>query len=147
MIDYFNEKDLHTIDPKGRLLLPREIRDAFKIKKANVLYLIPNLSEPPYLEIRTESQWRKYCDTLRQQESSEKKKDSFRYAMMLKERVTVDGGGRIVIPTRIRDKCGLDGSVAVVNMDIYIEVWSQKHMEQKYNDMIRAFREANDRAF
>jgi MraZ protein len=147
MLNFFDEKTFHSTDPKGRLLLPREIRDHFQIKKADTLYLIPNLSEPPYLEIRTAEQWDRYRESLRQQESGEKKKDSFRYAMMLKDTVTVDGQGRILLPQRIREMCRLDGAVAIVNMDLYVEVWAKDHMAQRYADMLRAFKEANDRMF
>ena len=147
MMNYFNEKSLHSTDPKGRLLLPKDIRQQFKVKKGDRLYLVPNLSEPPYLEVRTEAQWKSYCERLRQTEASEKKKDSFRYAMMSKEVATVDGQGRIAIPERIRNACGLDGLVAVINMDLYLEVWAKEHMDRKYQDMVRAFKETNDRMF
>ena len=147
MINHFNEKSLHAIDNKGRLLLPKEIREAFEIKKGDVLYLVPNLSDPPYLEIRTASQWEEYRQTLRSGTSGESKKDTYRYAMMIKETAVVDGQGRFMIPGRIRETCRLDGAVAVVDMDIYMEVWRKSHMERKYEDMIRAFKETNDRLF
>ncbi|MDH3214729.1 MAG: hypothetical protein OEN01_00385 [Candidatus Krumholzibacteria bacterium] len=147
MHNYFNEKSLHNIDPKGRLLLPKDIRHAFKIKKGDPLYLVPNLSDPQYLEIRTAKQWGDYCESLRRETSGEQKKDTFRYAMMSKEQSTVDGQGRILIPQGIRDSCKLDGSVAVINMDQYTEVWCQEHVERKYADMVRAFKATNDRIF
>ena len=147
MTNYFNERALHTIDGKGRLLLPKEVRDAFGIKKGDVLYLMPNLSDPPYLEIRTADQWEEYRQTLRSGASGEHKKDTYRYAMMIKETAVVDGQGRFMVPGRIRETCRLEGMVAVVDMDIYIEVWRKSHMERKYEDMIRAFKETNDRLF
>ena len=79
--------------------------------------------------------------------SGEEKKDTYRYAMMIKETAVVDGQGRFMIPSRIRETCSLDGVVAVVDMDIYIEVWRKSHMEKKYQDMVRAFKKTNDRLF
>jgi DNA-binding transcriptional regulator/RsmH inhibitor MraZ len=147
MINHFNEKSLHAVDSKGRLLLPKEVRQAFKIKKGDVLYLVPNLSDPPYLEIRTATQWDEYRQSLRRGTSGEQKKDTYRYAMMIKETALVDGQGRFMIPSRVRETCRLDGIVAVVDMDVYIEVWRKSHMEKKYADMVRAFKETNDRLF
>jgi division/cell wall cluster transcriptional repressor MraZ len=147
MINHFNEKSLHAVDSKGRLLLPKELREAFKIKKGDVLYLVPNLSDPPYLEIRTAPQWKEYRQSLRSGASGEHKKDTYRYAMMIKETAVVDGQGRFMIPGRIRETCRLEGDVAVVDMDIYIEVWRKSHVEKKYQDMVRAFKETNDRLF
>jgi MraZ protein len=145
--NYFNEKNLHSFDSKGRILLPKEIRAHYSIQKGDTLYLIPNLADASYLEIRTEEAWNRYTASLRRQESGEKKKDTFRYAMMLKETVTVDGQGRVLIPQGIRDACELGQTVAVVNMDIYVEVWSKEQMDQKYDKMVRAFKELNDRMF
>jgi len=147
MINHFNEKSLHTIDNKGRLLLPKEIRQANKIKKGDVLYLVPNLSDPPYLEVRTAKQWNAYRESLRHESSGEQKKDTFRYAMMIKETAVIDGQGRFMIPSRIREACRLNGTVAVIDMDVYVEVWCREHVEKKYSDMVRAFKETNDRMF
>ena len=146
-MNHFNEKSLHSIDPKGRLLLPKEVRDGLKIKKGDTLHLIPNVADPPYLEIRTAKQWQDYLEGLRRETSGEQKKDSFRYAMMIKDSAVVDGQGRFMIPNRIREVCKLDGTVAVIDMGVYVEVWCKEHVERKYADMIRAFKDTNDRMF
>ena len=147
MLQHFNEKSLHNVDGKGRLLLPKDIRAANKIKKGDVLYLVPSLSDPPYLEIRTASQWNTYREALRREAAGQHKKDTFRYAMMIKETAVVDGQGRFMIPNRIRESCKLAGTVAVIDMDVYVEVWCKDHMEKKYSDMVRAFKDTNDRMF
>lgn len=147
MINYFSDKSFQVTDPKGRLVLPKDVRDAFKIKKGDMLYLLPNLSDPPYLEVRTLKQWEQYRESLKQEESSEKKKDAIRYAKMFKAEVTVDGQGRILIPQALRDACKLDGTVAVVDMEIYIEIWCKAHVELKLKDMVQAFKDASDRTF
>lgn len=146
-MNYFNEKAFHTTDPKGRLLLPKDVRAHFRIKKADVLYLLPNPSDPPCLEIRTSAAWEAYLESLRGQQSDPRKKDSYRYAMTFKEKATVDGQGRVLIPQGLRELCKIDGSVAVINMDVYVEVWAKEHMSRKYQDMIRAFKEMNDQLF
>ncbi len=143
----FNEKSLHSIDPKGRLLLSKDIRQALKIKTGDTLYLVPNLADPPYLEVRTAGQWTAYQESLRREASGEQKKDSFRYAMLILDKAIVDGQGRFMIPGQIRESCKLDGTVAVVSMDIYVEVWSEEQLEKKYTDMVRAFKATNDRMF
>ena len=147
MFNHLNEKSFHTVDPKGRLLLPKDVRQTFKIKKGDTLYMVPNLADPPYLEIRTARQWEDYRRSLRDEEAGEKKKDSFRYAMMLSGKGVVDGQGRVLIPQRMRETCKLDGTVAVINMDLYTEVWCRENVEKKYADMLRAFKETNDRMF
>jgi MraZ protein len=146
-MNYFNDKYLHSIDGKGRLLLPLEIRDYFKMKKGDSLYLIPNTSEPSYLEIRTAEQWKSYCNALMQQEPSKQKKDFLRYTRISLECVKLDAHGRIMIPQRLRDLCMLNGTVAIINMDLFVEVWSRENMEAKYHEMVKAFRELHDLTF
>jgi division/cell wall cluster transcriptional repressor MraZ len=146
-MNYFNEKYLCTLDHKARLLLPLDIRQQFKVRRSDILYLIPNTSDPEYLEIRTISQWQSYQQKLLEQEPNVQKKDFLRYTMMLHERVAIDGQGRVVISERLRKLCKLDGTVAVINMQTYVEVWNTAHMERRYADLVRAYRELSDRLF
>jgi len=143
----FNDKYLHSFDTKSRLLLPKDIRDLFEIKKGDSLCLIPNLFAPEYLEIRTEAQWQVYQEDFSKQESNDQKKNFLRYAMMFHEQATVDGQGRIVVSQRIRELCKLSGTVAVINMRSLFEVWNKSHMEQKYAEMVKAYKDINDRLF
>ena len=80
-------------------------------------------------------------------ESAHITKDSVRYAKMFKETATVDGQGRILLPQNVREVCELNGAVAVVDMEIYIEVWCKESMMKRYADLVRAFKNANDRTF
>ena len=147
MIHHLNQDCFHTTDSKGRVLLPKSIRAAFKIEKGDKLYLVPDLSTPSYLEVRTEKQWAAYRKSLRDDAASEKKKLSFRYADLIKESATVDGQGRFLIPQRMRDTCELEGEVAVINMDDYLEIWAKDHVAKRFQDMVDAFKEINDRMF
>ena len=147
MNNYFNEKNVHSVDLKGRILLPRDIRDNHKLKKGDALVCVPSVTSPAYVEIRTEAQWKKYRASLRGTEPGESKKDSFRMADLSKDTATVDGQGRVLIPEWIREACKIKKSVAVVDMDEYIEVWAKENIEQKYDQMVRAFKERNDQLF
>jgi DNA-binding transcriptional regulator/RsmH inhibitor MraZ len=147
MINHLNEDCFHSIDQKGRLLLPKDIRESFKIKKGDKLFLVPDLSNPPYLEVRTERQWVDYRRSLRDDEAGEKKKLSFRYADLIKETATVDGAGRFLIPQRMRDTCTLAGVVAVINMEDYVEIWAKDYIAKRFDEMVKAFKEINDRMF
>lgn len=139
----FNDRYLHSIDAKGRLQLSREIRGRLKLKKGDRLHLIPSLDNPPFLEVRTEAQWRQYRERFMKEAPGDRKRDFVRFIQLMSEVVVADAQGRIGIPKRLREQCGLDGDVAVVDMETYIEVWHRDHMHQKYADMVRAFNEIN----
>ncbi len=55
--------------------------------------------------------------------------------------------GRILLPQNVRDVCKLNGTVTVVDMEIYVEVWCKENMMKRYADLVRAFKNANDRTF
>lgn len=147
MNTYFNEKNIHSVDPKGRILLPKNVRVQHQLKKGDNLFCVPSVTNPAYVEVRTEAQWKRYRESLRGTEPGESKKDSFRVADLSSDEATLDGQGRLLIPQWIREACGIKGSVAIVDMDEYIEVWARENIEQKYAEMVRAFKERNDRLF
>lgn len=148
MNNYFNEKDLHSIDLKGRLLVPKDVRDKHRLKKGDVLYFTPNVSGALYAEIRTHAQWKTHREQLLiASEEGETKKEALRYADYFTQAATIDGQGRMSIPERVRGMCSLGGFVAIVDMEEHIEVWAKESIEQKYADMVRAFKEMNDRIF
>ncbi len=147
MNNYFNEKDLHSIDLKGRVLVPRDIREKHHFKKGDVLHFTPNISGATYIEVRTDAQWKKHREQLLVAEGGETKKDSFRYAGFYSATATIDGQGRMFIPQKVRDMCNLGESVAIVDMEEHIELWAKESIEQKFADMVRAFKEINDQVF
>ena len=137
-------RSLGNVDSKGRILLPGAIRHSFGMNKGDLLYLTPNLGDPPYLEIRTASQWEQYRNSLRRENPD---REVYRYALMIKECSVVDGNGRIMIPQRIRATCALDDEVVFIDMDLYVEVWCKRSVEEKYANLVRAFKQTNDGLF
>jgi len=146
-MNQFNDKYLHSIDGKGRLQLSRQIRAQLRLRKGETLHLLPNLETPPFLEIRTEKQWQEYQDRFMGQASGGLKRDFVRFVELSKETVLADAQGRIIIPRRLRDLCGLNEEVAVINMNTCIEVWNKDNVNQKYSDLVRAFKDINNSLF
>lgn len=143
----FNDKYLHSIDAKGRLQLSRPIRGQFRLKKGDQLHLLPNLDNPPFLEIRTEKQWQEYQALFMSQAPGELKRDFVRFVELSKETVAADAQGRIIIPKRLRELCGLEDEVAVINMNTCVEVWNKENVKRKYADLVRAFKDINNSLF
>lgn len=143
-MDQFNERCLQTIDPKGRLQLAKHVRERFRLKKGDVLYLLPSSEAPSYLEIRTESQWKEYQERFLEQAPGELKRDFIRFVELHKETVVADAQGRISIPKRLREACKLDGEVVVLNIPFCVEVWNRDHVGAKQSDFANAFKDINN---
>ena len=143
----FGEKHLHGIDPKGRLQLSRQVRDQLKLKKGDRLHLLPNIEDPPYLEVRTAAQWDEYERRFLSQAPGDLKRDFVRFVQLHRETVLADSQGRIILPRTLRDRCQLDASVVVINMNACVEVWNPKHIERRYAEMAKAFKNVNNSFF
>jgi MraZ protein len=146
-MNYFDDRHLHSIDQRGRLQLPKDVRTGTKIKKGDSLFLFINPNEPLSLEIRTKDQWESWKKQVIDLESSADKRDIFRMVQLSTVEVAADGQGRIVVPQSTRTTCGFDSEVVVVNMSTYIEVWSKDAIAQKRSDMLRAFNKINNQLF
>ena len=143
----FGEKHVHGIDPKGRLQLARPVREALKLKKGDKLHLLPNIDEPPFLELRPASQWDEYERRFLSQAPGDMKRDFVRFVQLHKETVVADAQGRLILPKGLRERCHLDATVVVINMSSCVEVWSPKHIERRYAEMAKAFKDINNSFF
>lgn len=143
----FGEKHVHGIDPKGRLQLARPVREVLKLKKGDKLHLLPNIDEPPFLELRTAAQWVEYERRFLSQAPGDMKRDFVRFVQLHKETVVADAQGRLILPKSLREQCHLDATVVVINMSSCVEVWSPKHIERRYAEMAKAFKDINNSFF
>ncbi len=143
----FGEKHLHAIDPKGRLQLSRAVREHFKLKKGDRLHLLPNIEDPPFLEIRTSAQWEEYEHRFHSQAPGDLKREFVRFVELHRETVIADAQGRLIVPKGLRERCQLDSAVIVINMKACVEVWNPRHIEQRYAEMAKAFKNINNSFF
>lgn len=143
----FGEKHLHAIDPKGRLQLSRQVREQFKLKKGERLHLLPNIEEPPYLEIRTTAQWDEYERRFLSQVPGDLKRDFVRFVQLHRETVIADAQGRLILPRGLRERCQLEDSVIVIGMNACVEVWNPLLIERRYAEMAKAFKDINNTFF
>jgi len=146
-MNYYDGKYLHSIDQRGRLQLPKDVRTGTKIKKGDALFLFINPNSPRFLEIRTKSQWVAYQKQVEALPPSREKREFYRMIRLSTAEVTADSQGRVVVPQPMRESCGFGSEVIVVNMGTYIEVWNKEAVEQKHGDMLRAFNDINDQLF
>ena len=140
----FNDKCLQTIDSKGRLQLAKQVRERFRLKKGDLLYLLPSSESPPYLEVRTKAQWAEYQGRFLEQAPGELKRHFIRFVELYKETVVADAQGRISIPKRLRETCKLDGEIIVLNIPFCVEVWNKDYIDQKQSDFAKAFKDINN---
>ena len=118
----------HTIDDKGRLIIPTKFRDelgnSFIITRGieNCLYVYSN------------SNWSNICDKLNSLPFTRKDARSFnRFFMSGATCVELDKQGRVNVTSPLIDYAGLTKECVIIGAGDRIEIWSQDAWNEFFN--------------
>ena len=110
----------HTIDAKGRLIVPSKFREqlgeAFVITKGN----------DGCLSIYTNEAWEAFLEKIMNLPGNKNSREFVRYFVSSAEVVEADKQGRILIPASLREHAGLDKDVVLAGAIDKIEVWDKE---------------------
>ena len=110
----------HTIDVKGRLIVPTKFREqlgeAFYITKGN----------DGCLAIYTNEAWETFVSKLQTMPANKRIRDYVRAVAGSAVSVEADKQGRILIPGTLREYAGLDKDVVLAGVIDKIEIWDKK---------------------
>jgi MraZ protein len=116
----------HSIDEKGRLIIPvryRELLDegAFVTQgfERNLMVLTPDAFERLYENVNKSSL------------TDPSARDLRRFILSNAERVEVDKVGRILVPAYLREFAQLENEVVLVGVGTSFEIWSPLNWAQK----------------
>lgn len=115
----------HTIDTKGRLIVPSKFREAlgdeFVVTKGldGCLFVYPM------------EEWAVFTDKLKDLPLTKKDARQFsRFFLAGAALCEVDKQGRILIPAVLRDFAGLEKDAVLVGVSSRIEIWSRSNWER-----------------
>ena len=115
----------HTLDEKGRLMIPRKMRDELGYK----VYIMQGLDG--CLSVYTESAYQKLTEEFSKLSFNQhKNRDYLRIQFASTHEMDVDKLGRVQIPTALLNKYGISREVIVLGIGDHIEVWDQKKYEE-----------------
>lgn len=110
----------HTIDAKGRLIVPAKFRDqlgeAFVITKGN----------DGCLSIYTNEAWENFLEKITKLPGNKNSREFVRYFVSSAEVVEADKQGRVLIPANLREHAGLDKDVVLAGVIDKIEIWDKE---------------------
>lgn len=116
---------LHTLDTKGRVSIPSEMRKA----SGDVFVLTRGFEE--CLNLYPLDEWELVERELRELRTTAKEARYYvRQMMSTVRRVVVDSHGRITIPQWHRKFAAIDGEVCVNGVLEHIEIWNPKRYEE-----------------
>ncbi|MGL5260353.1 MAG: division/cell wall cluster transcriptional repressor MraZ [Lachnospiraceae bacterium] len=122
----------HTIDTKGRLIIPAKFREDL----GEEFFITKGLDG--CLFIYDKKEWNAFEEKLRTLPITTKDARKFtRFFLAGAGEVTVDKQGRILVPTSLREFAQLTKEVVLIGVANRVEVWSKELWEEAstYDDM------------
>ena len=120
----YKGKYVHTIDAKGRLIVPSKFRDQLGDN------FVVTKGADGCLTIYDEKGWTAFEETLREMPMNRKEvRQVARFFLAGAADVEVDKMGRILIPQDLREYAGLEKDVILTGLADKIEIWSKERFE------------------
>lgn len=108
----------HTLDSKGRVILPSAFREELEEG------LVMTVGLDHCLTLHPRSDWERVVENLRALRTTDRRERMFARIMLSSAHAEeLDRQGRITIPARLREYASLGRDVAVVGADSRVEVW------------------------
>ncbi len=130
----------HTIDKKGRLIVPSKFREAFKEYDIRKFYITRGLDKCLFLF--TENEWKTQESKFKSVSftKSESRKFNRLYFSGAAE-IECDKQGRILIPKYLKDYASIKRDIMIIGVSNRIEVWSKDAWLEYYNGSKESFEE------
>jgi MraZ protein len=134
----------HTIDRKGRIIVPAKFRQALKEHEIKSLFLTRGLDGCLFLF--AESEWRSAESRFKQVPFTKGEGRKFnRLFFSGAVEVTVDGLGRLLVPRSLKEFAKIKQDVVIVGVSNRIEVWAKEQWRAFYESSRQSFEEIAER--
>ena len=124
----------HTLDPKGRVILPAALRD--ELQEGLVL----SVGHDRCVTVHPAAAWQEVVHGLRSLRSTDRRERDFTRMMTSSAHPqTLDKQGRITVPGHLRRYAALDRDVTVVGNDDHLELWATERWDAYYERVVEQF--------
>ena len=123
----------HSLDTKGRVIIPAKFREIFKEHYAEKFYLTRGLDQ--CLFVFTEETWKTQERKFREMPFT--KSESRRFNRLYFSGacdVVCDKQGRILVPDYLKQFAGIKIDVVIIGVSDRIEIWSKEKWASFYSD-------------
>ncbi len=135
---------LHSIDRKGRLILPAKFRETAKANFIEKFYITRGLDK--CLFMFSEEEWKQQESKLKAMPFTKQQSRTFnRLYFSGAVDVVPDKQGRILVPQYLKDFADIKREVTIVGVSNRIEIWSKQAWEDFYGTSKQSFEEISEK--
>ena len=135
---------LHSIDRKGRLILPAKFRETAKANFIEKFYITRGLDK--CLFMFSEEEWKQQESKLKAMPFTKQQSRTFnRLYFSGALDVVPDKQGRILVPQYLKDFADIKREVTIVGVSNRIEIWSKQVWEDFYGTSKQSFEEISEK--
>ena len=128
----------HTIDNKGRLIIPSKFRDSLKEYDIEKLYITRGLDK--CLFMFTENEWKTQESKFKAMSFTKPESRKFnRLYFSGAAQIGCDKQGRILIPKYLKDYAAIKRDVVIIGVSNRIEIWSKDSWGDYYSNSKESF--------
>lgn len=135
---------IHSIDKKGRLILPSKIREVAKNNFIEKFYITRGLDK--CLFVFGEEEWKSVEQKFKGMSFT--KHDSRKFNRLFFSgavEMLPDKQGRILIPSYLKDFAGIKTDVVIIGVSNRIEIWSKDVWKEFYNSNLESFEDTAEK--
>ena len=120
----FSGMSNHSVDSKGRIVLPAKFREAL----GESFYLARGFGNP-CVQVMSKEQFKALSERISELPANMAMALQYRFTASAVE-VTPNASGRVMIPQTMRDYAEIEGDALVIGLDSRLEIWSGKKFEE-----------------
>jgi len=129
---------IHSIDRKGRLILPAKFREVAKANFIEKFFLTRGLDK--CLFMFAEEEWKAQENKFKAVSFTKQESRTFnRLYFSGAVEILPDRQGRILIPQYLKDFAEIKRDVVVVGVSSRVEIWSKEKWEEFYSNSKQSF--------
>jgi MraZ protein len=134
----------HSIDRKGRLILPAKFREVAKNHFVEKFFVTRGLDK--CLFMLAEEEWRSQENKLKAMPFTKQQSRTFnRLYFSGAMEVIPDSQGRILLPQNLKDYADIKKDVVIVGVSNRIEIWSKTKWDEFYGNSKSTYEEISEK--
>jgi MraZ protein len=136
----------HTLDTKGRIILPSRFRDVARENNLDRFFVTRGLEKCVFMF--AENEWRTMEQKFKALPFTKEQSRSFnRMFFAGAAEVIPDKQGRFIIPQNLKEHASITGATVIIGVSNRIEIWDQTAWQEFFSKKSQSFEETAEHLF